>query len=467
MKYFVSSISYVTRRGAFIALVISCLALFAGNAAAITISDNFNDNVKNTAIWGADLVRGNGVLTETNQRLEYTISTPTSEDTSKWPLIGNRMLYDSDWVAQIDVFNSTNPSQNNQVNSFGIDMYHCEDSNDWLYAELYAWRGGGLTIKGFGGEFATDDVTLGFMDTGKLAGAKALTGSVQMAFDSIEKIFTVSYRVNGGAWQPFGTFGVSAGGGGANGNGDWSMTDADQFCLKVYGWSSMMSVAGGQMYGDNFLATGAVSTMPVLLQPNGGESVPAGGTYFIMWDAPASAKTFTLKYSVDNGLTWTTIATDVSGLSHNWTPVPVPSNNKRQSLVKVIGYDSLSVKLGADKSTAPFTIEVVKLESPDGGVGEVYGSGDHVPITWTTNATKATVAKVRLYYSKDAGVTWLPITSPPHIIGNPGSFDWTVPTSTVVKSKPNCKVKVELRDDSGNIVGTDSSDNYFTINLHP
>ena len=42
--------------------------------------DDFNDNSKDTAKWGDDDIVGNGVLTETNQRLEYTCSTGTAED---------------------------------------------------------------------------------------------------------------------------------------------------------------------------------------------------------------------------------------------------------------------------------------------------------------------------------------------------------------------------------------------------
>ena len=196
MKYYVNSISHVALRGTFIALIISCLALFASNAAAITISDNFNDNIPNDTIWGLYLDRGNGILTEINQHLEYTVLTPTAEDASKSPLIGGHMPYDADWETQIDVFNSTNPSQNNQLNSFGIDMYHCEDSNDWLYAELYASHyGGPPKRKGFNAGFATDDGFPEWADVGVLEGTGSVTGSVQIAFDSVTKILGVFYRV--------------------------------------------------------------------------------------------------------------------------------------------------------------------------------------------------------------------------------------------------------------------------------
>ena len=52
--------------------------------------------------------------------------------------------------------------------------------------------------------------------------------------------------------------------------------------------------------------------------------------------------------------------------SYNWK-VPCPINNKTKSLVKVIGYNSLGNVVGQDVSNSTFTIEVVKVTSPNGG----------------------------------------------------------------------------------------------------
>jgi hypothetical protein len=193
--------------------------------------------------------------------------------------------------------------------------------------------------------------------------------------------------------------------------------------------------------------------------PNGGEVLPSGGIYTIRWDAPIEAVNFKLKYSMDNGLTWNPIPNTgdfVQGKSYDWT-VPKPWGNKKNCLVKVTWYDSSGAKIGADRSDAPFTIEVVKLTSPNGG--DTLTSGDIHTVTWATNNTKNPVAKVKLYYTKDGGSTWNSIFT--FRDTNPGSYDWQVPC--VRNDKASCKVKVTLFDDSGNIVGEDASNGYFTI----
>jgi hypothetical protein len=205
-----------------------------------------------------------------------------------------------------------------------------------------------------------------------------------------------------------------------------------------------------------FLATsGQVISVLNLLTPNGGEVIPSGSIYTIQWSASGEAVNFKLKYSMNNGSTWKLIDSGITGASYEWT-VPTPKKSKNKCLVKVIGFNLNGKKVAADKS-APFTIEVLKLTSPDGG--EILTSDNTHTITWTTNITKNPVMKVKLLYTKNGGATWKPITT---ITGsNPESFDWTVPT--VTKEKTNCKVKVVLKDISGITVGKDVSDSSFTI----
>jgi hypothetical protein len=145
---------------------------------------------------------------------------------------------------------------------------------------------------------------------------------------------------------------------------------------------------------------------------------------------------------------------------YDWT-VPTPIKNKMNCLVKVIGYDASDKKVGADKSDSTFTIEVVKVTSPDGGE-TLTGGGLHT-ITWQTNVTKKPVEKVVLSYTKNGGRKWKKIET---IVGsNPGTYAWTVPVVTKIKSK--CKVKVVLKDAKGNTVGSDTSDGYFTLGFGP
>ena len=194
----------------------------------------------------------------------------------------------------------------------------------------------------------------------------------------------------------------------------------------------------------------------ILLSPNGDEVIPSGSTYSIKWFAPLEAETFKLKFSVDNGATWKLIEEELTGTSYDWS-VPTKKKNKKNCLVKVKAFDSNGDKIGVDQSDAPFTIEVLEVTSPNGE--ETLTSGDTYTITWTTNETKADVDKVKLLYTKNGGETWEKIETLEG--GDPETYEWEVPP--VNKVKTECRVKVTLKDELGNILGNDKSDSFFTI----
>jgi len=204
-------------------------------------------------------------------------------------------------------------------------------------------------------------------------------------------------------------------------------------------------------------ATFTAITAVKLLSPNGGEVIPSGSSYTIQWQAPANADHYTLKLSMNNGMTWSTIASNITGNSYDWN-VPIPRNNKSKCFIKVIAFNASNVKIGEDSSDGPFTIEVIKLNTPNGG--ETLTSGSTYDITWTTKQIIRPVSKVILSYTLDGGFTWKAITT--YTDGNnPGTHPWTVPT--VSTSKTKCKVKVVLKDSAGNTIGSDVSDYFFTI----
>jgi len=186
--------------------------------------------------------------------------------------------------------------------------------------------------------------------------------------------------------------------------------------------------------------------------PNGGNVIPSSTTYNIQWVEPPETVKFGLKYSMNNGTSWTAIANNVTGRSYNW-PVPAPANNKNKCLVKVIGYDAAGMKVGEDGSDRTFTIEVVKLTSLNGG--EYLRTGTTHTIIWQTNVTIRPVAKTELYYTMN-GYLWTILAK---LSDNPGSLPWKVPYARSTK----CKIKVVLKDSAGITVGSDVSDNFFTI----
>jgi hypothetical protein len=192
-----------------------------------------------------------------------------------------------------------------------------------------------------------------------------------------------------------------------------------------------------------------------LLAPKGGEVLSSGASYTIQWGAPPQAVKFKIMYSPDNGKAWRTTADDITRTSYTWL-VPTPITNRKQCLLKVIGFDTTGKRIGADNSKTPFAIEAIKLASPNGR--ETLVSGSNYRISWKANKTRNPVSNIKLFYTKDKGYTWNLITS---LTGNPESYLWPIPT--VQKTKTKCKVKVVLKDANGLTMGSDVSDDYFTI----
>ena len=199
-----------------------------------------------------------------------------------------------------------------------------------------------------------------------------------------------------------------------------------------------------------------------LTYPSGSEVWKPGENETITWTGPSRMAYATLRYSLDKGATWKTIEKNLTGTGtekrteYVWK-VPLQPNNKK-GLLKVTGYDSKGASLGS--STMPFSIEVVRIIYPNGGETLTFG-GDTQSITWTTNTTKAPIAKVQLFYTKNGGTTWKEI-DPTVVKTNTRSYDWTVP-DVGLTAKTKCKVKVVLRDAANNVIGSDVSDTIFTI----
>jgi len=192
-----------------------------------------------------------------------------------------------------------------------------------------------------------------------------------------------------------------------------------------------------------------------IVRPNGMQSIATGSTYKIIWGGPPGVESYRLKVSFDGGTTWKLLADQYADRTFNWR-IPLTPNNKTRCLISVEGFDANRALVGKDVSDNMFTVEVVRLTSPNGG--ETWYSGSSYPIQWVTQATKGSVRKVQLLYTRDGGTTWIPITP---LTDNPETYDWPIPTVPADKTK--CKVKVVLKDSAGNILGNDISDNTFTI----
>ncbi len=223
-------------------------------------------------------------------------------------------------------------------------------------------------------------------------------------------------------------------------------------CLvKVEGYD----INGNKVGHDVSSAKFAIEVVSVTY-PNGGEVFQSGTTNTISWTAVPEAVTFNIAYSHTNGQSWIPIRNRVTGNSFDWI-VPIPEKkNKKNCLVRVRALNANGAEIGQDASNDPFRIEVMRLISPNGG--NLFTSGGDVTVVWTTNATRNQVNRVKLYLTKDGEQTWSEIET---LMGNPKTYVWKVPP--VSRTRKKCKLKVVLKDASGNTLAKDSSDFYFTI----
>jgi hypothetical protein len=216
-------------------------------------------------------------------------------------------------------------------------------------------------------------------------------------------------------------------------------------------YSTLAEIFYGQGRADLYSVLSGI----VVMQPNGGEVLPSGSTYSIIWGAEPAAVKFSLGYSCTPGI-WKLIASNVTGSSYDWV-VPAPVKNENNCRVAVRGYNASGGVVATDTSNNPFRIEVLKVTSPNGG--EVIPDGCYTfYITWQTNMTASPVYQTKVYGSVNGGATWRIITILP---GNPGRYLWITPW--VDTPKTNCRIGVLLKDAYGNTLGTDISDANFTI----
>jgi hypothetical protein len=168
--------------------------------------------------------------------------------------------------------------------------------------------------------------------------------------------------------------------------------------------------------------------------PNGGEVIPSLTNYIITWTNTAGASgLYNVQYSSNNGSTWNTLASGISGNTYNWTNIPnVPTTTY---LVRV--QDNANTCKN-DISNANFTISAAQpiLTYPNGG--EQFNWDEPIIITW--NAATF-YSPVRLEYSLDNGIIWQLINSG---ATNNGATNWTVPRNTgnqvLIKASNNANV---------------------------
>ncbi len=251
------------------------------------------------------------------------------------------------------------------------------------------------------------------------------------------RIVAIEYSADGGTtWNTI-TSAVNA----TAGSYDWSIPSnlsGSNIIVRVreyHTWTKIQDVS------NPITITGLTLTSPV-----GDEVWKAGSTHNITWTANSSINNLTIKYSTDNGGTWTNIATGVNASlgSYSWN---IPSSlSSSQMLVRIVNEDNVNIY---SQSSTTFKIGYVLLTAPVGG--EIVFSSGTYPITWQASSS---VSYVRLQYSTDGGNNFITITN--FTNASTGTYNWSVP------NVHSTTARIRISDPTGQEI-TDTSASNFTI----
>jgi len=183
-----------------------------------------------------------------------------------------------------------------------------------------------------------------------------------------------------------------------------------------------------------------------LLSPNGGEVLSIGVQEQIRWIQDPNVQSVDLDYSIDNGATWISIASQISNSgNYTWT---VPPPESEQCLVRV---QDAADGNPEDLSDSVFSIRdnrSIQVTAPNGG--EVLTAGSNYSIQWNSqNLTDQIVIELSI----DGGLTWDAVQAHGD---NSGQFLWEVPD----RASSDCLIRIS---GSPSTSVSDSSDAFFTI----
>lgn len=185
--------------------------------------------------------------------------------------------------------------------------------------------------------------------------------------------------------------------------------------------------------------------------PNGNENWEGCESQYIRWTHNGTVNNrFNIKYSMDNGTTWTNIATNVyqsstTNSSYRWS---IPNGLSGKAIVRV--EDASATTTTYDQSDTTFNLSPnsdIIVTSPVGG--EKWEGGKTKTITWVDN-----VSTLHVYQSSNGGSSWSRITG---YYGTSGtSINWSVPNA------PGTTYRVKV-EDRNNSCKYDISDSNFTV----
>jgi hypothetical protein len=207
-------------------------------------SDNFDDNVRNTDMWDYTTER-EGVLTETNQRLQHTspgTATGAPDDSNAvYYALRSSLPHNMGWEVSLDVHveNYAGPPEPHEY-GMEIGIFNSADLNDHYWFGRYrGWGEPGWLLDYFNAWWvykSTDTLDEGVDASGN-------TGTLRIAWDGT---FLGAYYDEDGDFQTLKTnLSVE----------DWGMDQNSTFRLLIGGWDEGCPFVlndGNKLYVDNF-----------------------------------------------------------------------------------------------------------------------------------------------------------------------------------------------------------------------
>ena len=242
-------------------LLIGAASLVANSTQAQTVSDNFDDNSRDTAIWGnPESMVGNEQLMETGQRLEYTA--PAAEESWASQQVRANPNYNQAWQAQMLISVDQSKFGANQLGYMGIEFggSSAGDKNIDVGrvagdapAEFGEFPFREAIVSGGYDPILTEDG--GYLNFFKEDLPDVI--GVRVTYDPDTRIIRIYYDLNAdhadSEWSLFQSYTID----GSKADGaqelDWGMTGLDEFYLGVYGGAEgEVTVTNGMAWADDF-----------------------------------------------------------------------------------------------------------------------------------------------------------------------------------------------------------------------
>ncbi|MEO5913366.1 MAG: hypothetical protein ABIS50_03975 [Luteolibacter sp.] len=228
------------------AFLLTLAAVLTGHCLALTpIAEDFQASKLDKNRWYL-YKTGKGRLVQSNGKLNFLVSAPTTSDYSTLELEESRPGIFEDWEMILDVSNSVKHKEGSQA-SCGFIIYNDQNILDYLYVNFFG-KGG---------------IDAGAYNNGVYFPAKRLTvdaavakGAIRVSFSKKTKLMTfyasLTNKEEGYEWIKVGTF-APVGAKKADVKANWGMSSTEGlFGIQLTGFGIKQAVTSGQINIDNF-----------------------------------------------------------------------------------------------------------------------------------------------------------------------------------------------------------------------